>query len=1241
MSRIFLSHSSLDDFAALALRDWLASEGWEDVFLDLDPDRGIVAGQRWERSLYEAASRCEAVVFLVSDNWLGSGWCLKEYMAARRLNKKLFAVLIDPTKTIKDLPADLTDTWQVTDLASGQDMRLFRVTRPDSHEERHVGFSRNGLIRLKRGLQKAGLDARFFAWPPETDPRRSPYRGLKPLEADDAGIFFGRDAPIVEATDRLRGLAAGAAPRIMVILGASGAGKSSFLRAGLLPRLVRDDTHFVALPPIRPERAAITGENGLLKALEYVCPNRTRAELRSAVQAGEIGVRPILEELAQMTYRQTLAEEGTAKPPAIVVAIDQAEELFRAENANEGQALLTLVRDLTTSDAPVSVIAIFVIRSDSYDALERAKPLEGLRQDALPLLPMPRGAYKEVIEGPAQRVSEAGRKLEIEPQLTERLLQDIEDGNASDALPLLSFTLEQLYLDYHPAGILKLADYAALGGLKGAIDAAVKRALVRANSDSSIPPRTDAREALLRRGLIPWLAGIDPDTKAPRRNIARRADIPPESLPLINLLVDERLLSTDILMTAHSGEGQSRIVTIEPAHEALLRQWELLKGWLEADFGLLAVMEGLKRAARDWDANGRSDPWLTHQGQRLAEARAIDARPDIAAKLNAIDVAYVSGCQAKENTARLEAEKRQREREDEQARRLADAQALAAANRRTVVRTRIGLLVAVLALLGVSTLVGFVLSAKKEETAQRRISERNLELATGIANGLVFDLMQKFQNAAGVPESMIKAILDQALKLQQSLIDSGQANPELRRNQTVALNQAVATLLSLGDLRDALEDATRSLNIMTKLVKLQPSNKVWRDDLANSFERLGDALRQMGKPSEALAAYSEDNRITSLLAASDTNPVAEHNLTVSFGKIGEVKLQNGDQSGALAAFHKELDISRSLTATGFDALAKRDLLISYINLAGAQRRGGAQETALHTYEQELSIARQLAAKDDNAQTQRDLAIGFEKVGDLRLAMHDIAGASSAFEQAHNLYQILARDRSNAQAQRDLAINFYALGKAKLRNNVSDAFSDYEKGLSLLQDTASDKSNLQALRDLAIGFQKLGDAKLWSADSTSAISYYQRETVIFKDLAKDPDNTQAQRGLAESLAKIGSAQRVADNPAGALDAFNESLARRRLLAKDRSNLQVQGGLVFDLANIGDLERAMGDAAGSRRADEDRLSIMRAMPSDEARGWERYTAAVTEAATNHGMPTIDIDEFEQGFGYATAYERDQHL
>lgn len=639
MSRIFLSHSSKDNFEAQALRNWLASEGWDDVFLDLDPNLGIAAGERWERSLHAAAHRCEAVVFLVSANWLASGWCRKEYELARGLNKKLFAALVDSAKTIADLPPELTDVWQAIDLAGGQDQRLFSTTLPGSHQERHIAFSLSGLLRLKRGLERAGLDPKYFLWPPENDPNRAPYRGLKSLEAEDAGVLFGRDAPIIEAVDRLRGLGQGAPPRLFVILGASGTGKSSFLRAGLLPRLARDDSHFIALPPLRAGRSALTGETGFVAALEGLLPGKSRAEIRTCVQSGAATLRALLVERMKPA-------EGE-RPASLVIAIDQAEEMFRLDADEETLALLTLIRDLAATDAP-PIIAIFAIRSDSYDQLEHCASLQGLPQATQPLLPLPRGAYVQVIEGPIQRLTAAGRKLSIEPRLTERLLADLETGGGSDALPLLAFTLEQLYLDYLQTGMLRLADYEAMGGLRGAIDAAVRRALTRADADPRIPKDREARAALLRRGLIPWLAGIDPESRSPRRNIARLSDIPAESAPLIELLVEERLLSTDTRVERNASGNEVRITTIEPAHEALLRQRGLLNGWLNEDFGLLVTLEALKRAAGEWDANGQNVAWLSHHGARLVEAKALLQRDDIVRRLDSIDLSYLEECASSE-----------------------------------------------------------------------------------------------------------------------------------------------------------------------------------------------------------------------------------------------------------------------------------------------------------------------------------------------------------------------------------------------------------------------------------------------------------------------------------------------------------------------------------------------------------------------------------------------------------------
>jgi formylglycine-generating enzyme required for sulfatase activity len=408
--------------------------------------------------------------------------------------------------------------------------------------------------------------------------------------------------------------------------------------------LARESQHFVPLPVIRPERAVLTGEAGLIACLAQAARQaglgRTRAEIRKAVEAGAASAASLLQEIAAARRG---GDESKAKAPTLILPIDQAEELFQAEGGEEARKFLDLLRDLVSRD-DTPLIVVFTIRSDSYERLQTAESLQGLRPHLLSLPPMPKGAYAEVIKGPARRLEGTKRALKIEEPLVDALLADIEAGGAKDALPLLAFTLERLYVEQGGDGDLRLVEYEELGRVKGSIEAAVERALKAADADPKIPRDRDARLALLRRGLIPWLAGIDPETGSPRRRIARLSEIPAESRPLIDLLVEQRLLSTDV--SKETGE-----VTIEPVHEALLRQWGLLQGWLAEDAGLLGVLDGIKRASRDWAANKKDAAWLTHSGERLKAAENLTGRPDLSGHLEPTDRDYLSGCRAAERVA--------------------------------------------------------------------------------------------------------------------------------------------------------------------------------------------------------------------------------------------------------------------------------------------------------------------------------------------------------------------------------------------------------------------------------------------------------------------------------------------------------------------------------------------------------------------------------------------------------------
>ncbi|MEO7221805.1 MAG: TIR domain-containing protein [Devosia sp.] len=643
MGKIFISHSSANNAEALAINDWLAEQGWGDVFLDLDPKRGLVAGDRWQAALKAAAEQCELILIMISPDWAKSRWCLAEFLLAKQMNKQILGVVVKHTP-IADLPVELTAEWQLVDLSAPDAGWSVTISPPRFEPETTVNFSGTGLARLRSGLEKAGLDATTFHWPPPHDLGRSPYRGLLPLDQDDAGIFFGRDGAIVLTLDALRGLRANAAPRFATILGASGSGKSSFLRAGILPRLRRDSRHFYVLPIIRPERAALTGEHGFAAMLEVALRarnvTRNRADIRDAVKTGAEGVGPILRDLA---VSADAGDTAAGEPPMLVIAVDQAEELLTSDNAEAG-AFLKLLADLGRRDDP-QVLVLFTVRSDSFDQLQSRPELASTQPHHLvDLPPVPAGAFGDIIRGPARRVTAAGRKLTIDETLVDALLSDIEVGGTKDALPLLAFTLERLYTDYGADGDLQLSEYERLGRIRGAIEAAVEQALTKADGNAAIPRDRAARLALLRRGLIPWLAGIDPNTGSPRRRVARLAEVPEEARPLIELMVEQRLLATDV-------DTVTKERTIEPAHEALLRQWGALDGWLVEDSADLGTIEALRRAATEWEANARASEFIGHRGARLQAVEQVVGGEKFASYLTSVDRAYLSAARNLENGA--------------------------------------------------------------------------------------------------------------------------------------------------------------------------------------------------------------------------------------------------------------------------------------------------------------------------------------------------------------------------------------------------------------------------------------------------------------------------------------------------------------------------------------------------------------------------------------------------------------
>ena len=744
---MFLSHSSRDSREAIAVKAWLVEQEpglAEDIYLDLDPHTGIRPGERWKEALQQANARCETVICLLSMHWLNSHECEVEFRYAETLNKAIMVARLEPVPD-----TNITSEWQRCDLFVGDGP----TTAISIDNGEPVVLSTEGLQRLLNGLRALGIGADYFPWPPPNDPERAPYRGWAPLEQVDAAVFFGRDAQIVQGLDELRGMRTSGVKLLLVILGPSGSGKSSFLRAGLLPRLRRDDRTFLPMDIVRPERAVLTGELGLAHAIHQLRTDLglrepVLGEIKTACLASEVErLRGWLEQ-ARQAARARLLDLPTEQPaPTLVLPVDQAEELFNADAGPEAARFLEVLASLVEHEAGVTpgMVLAVTIRADRYEPLQIAPELAGVHSVVFDeLKPMPPAGYAEVITGPARRASAAGRRLIIEPALVERLLAETAEG--ADALPLLALTLERLYRDFGDDGDLTVGEYAAMGGMAQVVQNEVDNLL------AADPEQRDAQLHTLHDAFIPWLATINPDNDQPMRRLARWEDLPTASHPLIQAMVEKRLLVKD------TRDGQ---VVVEVALESLLRQWRELAAWLRDEAQDLKDADSLERAAADWQTSGQNESWLL-EGTRLTEAEALAAKPGFRDRLDPTRD-YMHASQEREND-RIEAEKQRQQAELQAARQHAAA-----------LRKRSRVLIAVLAVTAVIAVVAVILGAQanhartqadtrfREETSLRLVSEAQSRLAGSRSGGDVRALQQLLAAHALAPKPTEGALLDAAI----------------------------------------------------------------------------------------------------------------------------------------------------------------------------------------------------------------------------------------------------------------------------------------------------------------------------------------------------------------------------------------------------------------------------------------------------------------------------------------------
>ncbi|MBV8266649.1 MAG: tetratricopeptide repeat protein [Planctomycetaceae bacterium] len=612
---VFLSHNSTDkpDVEELAVR--LRREGLE-PWLD---KWNLIPGQECQPAMEQALADCATCAVFIGPGGPGP-WQNEELRAAidRRVGEKggqfrVIPVLLPGTERPGrgKLPLFLTATTWVE----------FRRSLDDEEAFRRLVC---GIRGEEPGPGPGGAPSK--AVPPGPGPGSAlegvPYRGLEVFDVEHAGFFFGREALTEWLVVALRPTPGGQENRFLAILGASGSGKSSLARAGLVASLKRGaldgsgDWPIVILKPGRnPTESLALALAALPDGASLIKDTRDL-----------LNIKAFGDDQKSLHYFARLALRAAPPSRRLVVLVDQSEEVFTlCKDETAHQALFDNLLYAATV-AGGQAIVVLTMRADFYGKCGLYPALAAAMSDHQLLVgPMTEDELRRAIERPALQ---AGG--EFEPGLVEMLLQEVAGQPGS--LPLLQFTLMELW-QRREGRRLTVAAYRAIGELQGAL---------KNRADNVFGQFDDAQRDLCRRIFLRLTQpgeGIE-DTK-------RRASfgelIPAGADPgaveaVVRRLTDARLITTE------GDPKKAGAVSVEVAHEALVRGWGRLRAWIDADRAGLRTHHQLAEAARDWEAHGRESSFL-FVGTRLAVAREwATTRRD---ELNALEAEFLAASRRK------------------------------------------------------------------------------------------------------------------------------------------------------------------------------------------------------------------------------------------------------------------------------------------------------------------------------------------------------------------------------------------------------------------------------------------------------------------------------------------------------------------------------------------------------------------------------------------------------------------
>ena len=455
---------------------------------------------------------------------------------------------------------------------------------------------------------------------------KNPYKGLRAFQQADAADFFGRSAMIERVLGRLQEPVV--ENNFLAVIGPSGSGKSSLVKAGVLPalrsgRVPGSERWYYA--EMAPGEAPIEElASALLSVSSSPLPGLEET-LREQVDGLAIGVHEAL----------------PTKDNKLLLMVDQFEELFtQVEEESERQCFLDLILNaVSAEDSPVIILA--TLRADFYD-----RPLlyqgfgELIRARTELVLPLNDEELEETISGPAYRVGAV-----LEEGLVEAIIEDVREQPG--ALPLLQYALTELF-ERREGALLTRAAYQDIGGTLGALAKRAEEVYRRFNEAG----QNMARQMFLR------LVTLGEGQEDTRRRILQSELLTLGDRDVVEEVIDRfgryRLLTFD-------RDETTRSATVEVAHEALIRQWERLREWLTESRQDVRLERELLHAATEWDSSKR-DPSYLMQGNRLLTFE--EWSEDTSLRLNELEHDFLdASLKARDKREAAERARQERERE--------------------------------------------------------------------------------------------------------------------------------------------------------------------------------------------------------------------------------------------------------------------------------------------------------------------------------------------------------------------------------------------------------------------------------------------------------------------------------------------------------------------------------------------------------------------------------------------------